>query len=154
MSAYSGEREYIDDLKSIAPAYGYDPHDIDAFLHYGMCPEEIEELMCCGEVARYTARGLVLFLHSIQKENSSAVPECLKALRHQVSHAKVLCKWQCNHPSKILLVSIYKSHFAIYTPPFMLDSFFKTILCNSFIWFIFRFWLWFAEAEKCQKRTQ
>lgn len=50
LSTYSGEREYIDDLKSIAPAYGYDPHDIDAFLHYGMCPEEIEELMCGGEV--------------------------------------------------------------------------------------------------------
>ena len=49
MSTYSGEREYIDDLKSIAPAYGYDPRDIDAFLHYGMCPEEIEELMCGGE---------------------------------------------------------------------------------------------------------
>ena len=50
VSTYSGEREYIDDLKSIAPAYGYDPRDIDAFLHYGMCPEEIEELMCGGEV--------------------------------------------------------------------------------------------------------
>ena len=50
MSAYSGEQEYIDDLKSIAPAYGYDPRDIDAFLHYGMCPEEIEELMCGGEM--------------------------------------------------------------------------------------------------------
>lgn len=50
LSTYSGEREYIDDLKSIAPTYGYDPHDIDAFLHYGMCPEEIKELMCGGEV--------------------------------------------------------------------------------------------------------
>lgn len=50
VSTYSGERDYIDDLKSIAPAYGYDPRDIDAFLHYGMCPEEIEELLCCGEM--------------------------------------------------------------------------------------------------------
>ena len=48
--AYGGDAEYVRDLKSIAPAYGYDPRDIDAFLHYGMCPEEIEELMCCGEV--------------------------------------------------------------------------------------------------------
>ena len=48
--AYGGDAEYVRDLKSIAPAYGYDPRDIDAFLHYGMCPEEIEELMCCGEM--------------------------------------------------------------------------------------------------------
>ena len=47
---YGGDAEYVRDLKSIAPAYGYDPRDIDAFLHYGMCPEEIEELMCGGEV--------------------------------------------------------------------------------------------------------
>lgn len=48
--AYGGDAEYVRDLKSIAPAYGYDPRDIDTFLHYGMCPEEIEELMCCGEM--------------------------------------------------------------------------------------------------------
>ena len=47
---YAEDTEYIRDLKSIAPAYGYDPRDIDAFLHYGMCPEEIEELLCCGEM--------------------------------------------------------------------------------------------------------
>lgn len=41
---------YIRDLKSIASAYGYTPHDIDVFLSYGLCPEEIEELMCCSEV--------------------------------------------------------------------------------------------------------
>ena len=41
---YAEDTEYVRDLKSIAPAYGYDPRDIDAFLHYGMCPEEIEEL--------------------------------------------------------------------------------------------------------------
>lgn len=41
---------YIRDLKSVASAYGYTPHDIDVFLGYGLCPEEIEELMCCGEV--------------------------------------------------------------------------------------------------------
>lgn len=37
--------EYIRDLKSVAPAYGYTPHDIDVFLSYGLCPEEIEELL-------------------------------------------------------------------------------------------------------------
>ena len=47
---YAEDTEYIRDLKSVAPAYGYDPRDIDTFLGYGMCPEEIEELMCCGEV--------------------------------------------------------------------------------------------------------
>ena len=42
--------EYIRDLKSVAPAYGYTAQDIDIFLGYGLCPEEIEEIMCCGEV--------------------------------------------------------------------------------------------------------
>ncbi len=42
--------EYIRDLKSVAPAYGYTAQDIDVFLGYGLCPEEIEELICCGEV--------------------------------------------------------------------------------------------------------
>ena len=47
---YAEDTEYIRDLKSVAPAYGYTPYDVDAFLHYGMCPEEIEELMCSGEM--------------------------------------------------------------------------------------------------------
>ena len=47
---YAGQDEYINDLKSVAAAYGYTPHDIDVFLGYGLCPEEIEEIMCCGEV--------------------------------------------------------------------------------------------------------
>ena len=47
---YAGQDEYINDLKSVASAYGYTPHDIDVFLGYGLCPEEIEEIMCCGEV--------------------------------------------------------------------------------------------------------
>ena len=47
---YAGQDEYINDLKSVASAYGYTPHDIDVFLSYGLCPEEIEEIMCCGEV--------------------------------------------------------------------------------------------------------
>ncbi len=46
----SPDSEYIRDLKSAASAYGYTPHDIDVFLGYGLCPEEIEEIMCCGEV--------------------------------------------------------------------------------------------------------
>ena len=41
----SPDGEYIRDLKSVAPAYGYTPHDIDVFLSYGLCPEEIEELL-------------------------------------------------------------------------------------------------------------
>ena len=47
---YARQDEYINDLKSVAAAYGYTPHDIDVFLGYGLCPEEIEEIMCCGEV--------------------------------------------------------------------------------------------------------
>ena len=47
---YAGQDEYINDLKSVAPAYGCTPHDIDVFLSCGLCPEEIEEIMCCGEV--------------------------------------------------------------------------------------------------------
>lgn len=47
---YAGKDEYINDLKSVASAYGYTLHDIDVFLSYGLCPEEIEEIMCCGEV--------------------------------------------------------------------------------------------------------
>ena len=47
---YAEDTEYVRDLKSVAPAYGYTPYDVDAFLHYGLCPEEIEELICCGEV--------------------------------------------------------------------------------------------------------
>ena len=47
---YAEDTEYVRDLKSVAPAYGYTPYDVDAFLHYGMCPEEIEELMCGGEM--------------------------------------------------------------------------------------------------------
>lgn len=47
---YAGQDEYINDLKSVASAYGYTPHDIDVFLSYGLCPEEIEGIMCCGEV--------------------------------------------------------------------------------------------------------
>ena len=38
------------ELKSIAGAYGYTAKDVDTFLSYGMYPEEIEEIMCCGEV--------------------------------------------------------------------------------------------------------
>lgn len=49
-NVYAEDTEYVRDLKSVAPAYGYTPYDVDAFLHYGMCPEEIEELMCSGEM--------------------------------------------------------------------------------------------------------
>ena len=47
---YAEDTEYIRDLKSVASAYGYTPYDVDMLLDCGMCPEEIEELICCGEV--------------------------------------------------------------------------------------------------------
>lgn len=41
---------YIDELKSVAGAFGYSPEDIDTFLKDGFSPEEIEECFYCMEV--------------------------------------------------------------------------------------------------------
>ena len=50
LSCGGGDDGYVRELKSIAGAYGYTAKDVDTFLSYGMYPEEIEEIMCCGEV--------------------------------------------------------------------------------------------------------
>ena len=39
------EDEYIDDLKSVAMAYGYSPNMIDRLIECGYLPEEIEEFL-------------------------------------------------------------------------------------------------------------
>lgn len=41
---------YWDDLKSVAPAFGYTPDDIDALAAEGFSPEELEEFLYCGEI--------------------------------------------------------------------------------------------------------
>ena len=50
LSCGGGDDGYVRELKPIAGAYGYTAKDVDTFLSYGMYPEEIEEIMCCGEV--------------------------------------------------------------------------------------------------------
>lgn len=45
---YSWEDTYIEDLKAIAPHFGWSAEDIDDLLSDGICPEEIEELFYCG----------------------------------------------------------------------------------------------------------
>lgn len=42
--------KYIEDLKSVAGAYGMSPGQIDHLLNTGFEPEEIEEYLYCGEV--------------------------------------------------------------------------------------------------------
>ena len=42
---------YLEDLKSIAGAFGYTPEDVDALLREGFTTDEIEDaLYCCGEL--------------------------------------------------------------------------------------------------------
>ena len=41
---------YWDDLKSVAPAFGYTPDDIDALAAEGFSPEELEDFLYCGEI--------------------------------------------------------------------------------------------------------
>lgn len=46
----SAEQEYLDDLKSVAGAFGYCPEEIDRLIAEGISPEEIEEYLYCGEL--------------------------------------------------------------------------------------------------------
>lgn len=47
MRPYSGDSEYIRDLKTVAIRYGLFPEDIDALIRDGVDPLEIEELLYC-----------------------------------------------------------------------------------------------------------
>ena len=40
--------DYIDDLKSIAPYYGYSPADVDELINDGFTLDEVEDYMYCG----------------------------------------------------------------------------------------------------------
>lgn len=46
--SYSGDSEYIRDLKTVAIRYGLFPEDIDALIRDGVDPLEIEEMLYCG----------------------------------------------------------------------------------------------------------
>ena len=41
---------YLDELKSVAPAFGYAPEEIDMLAAEGFSPEELEEFLYCGEL--------------------------------------------------------------------------------------------------------
>lgn len=41
-------KEYINELKSIAKYYGYEPEDIDKMIGSGVSPYEIEDFLYCG----------------------------------------------------------------------------------------------------------
>lgn len=43
------ENAYIQELKSVAGAFGYTPDDVDNLLAEGFSPEELEEYFYCGE---------------------------------------------------------------------------------------------------------
>ena len=45
-----GQGTYIDDLKSVARCFGFQPEAIDRLLRLGFQPEEIEDFMYAGEV--------------------------------------------------------------------------------------------------------
>lgn len=46
----SAEDEYLDELKSVAGAFGHGPEEIDRLIAEGISPEEIEEYLYCGEL--------------------------------------------------------------------------------------------------------
>ncbi len=41
---------YLNELKSVAPAFGYTPDQIDALAAEGFSPEELEDFLYCGEI--------------------------------------------------------------------------------------------------------
>lgn len=49
-SVVTSDSHYLDELKSVAPAFGYTPEQIDALAAEGFSPEELEEFLYCGEL--------------------------------------------------------------------------------------------------------
>ena len=49
-SSSAVEYNYVSELKSIAPYFGYCPEDVDLLIHEGITPEEIEEFFYQGEL--------------------------------------------------------------------------------------------------------
>ena len=46
----SGPGSYLDEIKSVAMAFGYAPDEIDHLAEIGFTPEELEEMLYCGEL--------------------------------------------------------------------------------------------------------
>ena len=44
------EREYLNELKSIASSFGYSPENIDELLRQGFTSDDVEELLYCGQL--------------------------------------------------------------------------------------------------------
>ena len=43
-------QSYLEEIKSVATAFGYSPEDIETLSAQGFSPEELEELLYCGEL--------------------------------------------------------------------------------------------------------
>ena len=43
-------RSYLDEVKAVAPAFGYDPEEIEQLAGLGYSPEELEDFLYCGEL--------------------------------------------------------------------------------------------------------
>ena len=48
--AASKPESYLDEIKSVAMAFGYSPDEIDYLAECGFTPEELEEMLYCGEL--------------------------------------------------------------------------------------------------------
>lgn len=46
----STQNSYLEEIKSVAMAFGYAPEEIDHLADIGFAPEELEELLYCGEL--------------------------------------------------------------------------------------------------------
>ena len=46
----STQNSYLEEIKSVAMAFGYAPEEIDHLADIGFTPEELEELLYCGEL--------------------------------------------------------------------------------------------------------
>lgn len=44
------EDSYLEEVKSVAPAFGYAPEEIDRLAKMGFSPEELEDFLYCGEL--------------------------------------------------------------------------------------------------------
>lgn len=44
------EDSYLEEVKSVAPAFGYAPEEIDRLAEIGFSPEELEDFLYCGEL--------------------------------------------------------------------------------------------------------
>lgn len=43
-------KSYLEEVKSVAPAFGYTPEEIDRLAEMGFFPEELEDFLYCGEL--------------------------------------------------------------------------------------------------------